>query len=151
MTTDLRAVHHIPAGAAGPRQARRIISGEVARLVDPSRLEDLKLMITELVGGRIRQRVGRQGASAAPSGRRGNLVLDLQAHDVIRCTVVDSGPAGLPSECSMRILDLLASRWGMVRDRGATRLWFEAELGRLTDARPLRGPGSGRTAGPSAA
>lgn len=125
MDAGLRVAYRISGGNRAPGEARRIISRELGRLVGTRRTEDLKLLVTELVNGRLRD---RHDPRPTRPGTSEPMVLSVEAEGVIRCSVADEGPAELPSEWSMRILDLLATRWGVSRDRDSTRLWFEAEL-----------------------
>jgi hypothetical protein len=115
----MRVVYQIEAGAESPADARRIVAGELGRFVQETRLDDLKLLISELVTGRVRRDL--PGSSDA-------LLLDLQAQDVIRCSIQDTGPPELPDSFAARILDHLADRWGMTRRGEITQLWFEAQL-----------------------
>jgi hypothetical protein len=128
MNGGLRVAYRIDASVESPSDARRIVSGELSRFVPPWRLEDVKLMVSELVTGRVTQFEGegeREG-ERDPSGRTG-LTLDVEAQEVIRCTITDHGPAALPSGWALHILDSLADRWGLERDRDSTRVWFETE------------------------
>ena len=129
MAGGLRVAFPISGGRFGPGEARRIVSQELERFVGPRRVDDFKLLVSELVNGRLRPpREGR----AQPEADGDRLMLSLEAEpeadNMLRCSVADAGPARLPSECSMRILDLLANRWGVSRDHDATQVWFETEL-----------------------
>ena len=117
----MRVIYRIDAGFASPRDARRIIARELGRFVSAARLDDLKLLISELVTGRVPS----DGHDPPASG----LVLDFHAEDVIRCSVRDTGPAQFPNRLSAGILDLLSDRWGMTTRGDTTQLWFEAGLG----------------------
>jgi anti-sigma regulatory factor (Ser/Thr protein kinase) len=113
--------------------ARAVAKRHFAGKVDPERLSELTLVISELV------------SNASVHGR-GQIVLRLQVDDkVIRGEVIDQG-AGFerevrargPEEVSGRglfLVDTLASRWGI--HEGATHVWFELDArssarGRLT-------------------
>lgn len=103
--------------------ARRIVTGELSPFVPRRRLEDLKLLISELVSGRVIQRA--QAPPTAEDEQAPALTIDIEAQEVVRCTVIDPGTSGLPSARTARILDLVADRWGLVHDAAATRIWFE--------------------------
>jgi hypothetical protein len=124
MQRTLRVVYRIAPGLEGPRAARRIISGELSAFVPRRRLEDLKLLISELVSGRVTER--GQALPQPEEDQAPALTLDLEAQEVVRCTIIDpAGASGLPSAWSGRILDLLADRWGLVHEGTGTRIWFE--------------------------
>jgi hypothetical protein len=126
MNGGLRVAYRIAAGVESPSDARRIVSGELERFVPDWRLEDVKLMVSELVTGRVCHRQG-DAAWLDDTVQAESLTLDVEAREVIRCTITDRGPAILPSRWAVHILDSLADRWGLVRDRDATRVWFEME------------------------
>jgi len=121
MSLGLRVVYQISAGAGSPYDARRIVHGELGRFVGSDHLEDLKLLISEIVTDRVSQQ---------PDGEDGDggFVLDLEAGDGIRCSILDGGPPCVPDTLSSQILDLLADRWGVTRRGGTTQVWFEAGL-----------------------
>lgn len=115
----MRVVYQIAAGSESPRDARRIVAGELGRFVSAPALDDLKLLISDLVTGRV------DPSRDAPADA---LVLDCHAQDLIRCSVLDTSPARLPDRLSTRILDHLADRWGVTRRGHTTQVWFEVGL-----------------------
>lgn len=107
--------------AAAPAKARVALLALTAAVV-PRLLEDLKLLVTELVtnsvrygpGGTVRVTVKVKDpntvfAEVTDNGREG--VVE------IREAAEDGGGLGL------RILDRMASRWGVYE--GSTNVWFE--------------------------
>jgi hypothetical protein len=118
MYASLRVIYRIEVASSGPQTARRIITDELSERVRERTLEELKLLASELVSHRVR--AGRPGET---------LTLELQADDVVRCGVTDEGPAALPTELSVTVMDLTAARWGMSRERHRTHTWAEARPG----------------------
>lgn len=125
MTPYMRAIYSIEAEADGPAQARQIVARELAGLVAPPTLEDLKLLVSELVTNGI-----VHGAATS----RDTVTLDLRANDGVRCAVIDHGPGFSPSAppaehhgMGLKIVDQLADRWGVVSSQQETRVWFELE------------------------
>ena len=114
-------------GAAG--SARRALA-TLGDDLGPALLEDLRLLVTELVTNSVRH-------ADAPSGDTVDLELSVWPERV-RVEVTDGGggfvapraPAGGHelSGWGLRLVDRLASRWGIRRARG-TRVWFELDRG----------------------
>jgi hypothetical protein len=118
MYSSMRAVYRIGAGADGPRTARRVVDAEFAGRVPALVLEKLKLLISEMVTNRIVN---------APQGADERIILDLRSDGVVRCAVLDHGPATLPQGGVLRLVEELADRWGMTRSCDLTQMWFETE------------------------
>ncbi len=110
-------IYRIEVANTSPRVAREIVAAELSSHVRPRKLEDLKLLVSELVTHRVRQ--GRAGET---------ITLDLQAGDTVRCGVIDDGPVALPRELGVTLVDRLAIRWGVSRDRQRTQTWAEADI-----------------------
>jgi anti-sigma regulatory factor (Ser/Thr protein kinase) len=123
MDPYLRAIYRIEARTDGPARARRIVSDELSSKVAPERLDELKLMVSELVTNGI-----RHGGSEEP------ITLDLRLNGRVRCAVTDYGPGPAARELfsaaaqagwGLKLVERLAARWGMIRARGTTQIWFE--------------------------
>jgi anti-sigma regulatory factor (Ser/Thr protein kinase) len=113
-----------PAAPAAAREAAlEFASGRLA----PSRLEDLQLLVSEVVTNAVRH-----------SGADEPIRLALTSKDAYVCVRVTDGGAGLvPRPGAMGasegagvglfIVEQLARRWGMTREGGKTRVWFELD------------------------
>ena len=142
MAADLALT--LPPDVSAPGLARAAAKRHLAGKVDPERLGELTLVISELV------------SNAAVHGR-GQIVLRLQVDDeVVRGEVIDQG-AGFerevrargPEEVSGRglfLVDTLASRWGI--HEGTTHVWFELDA--RSDARGRLNPRLGHEKRPEA-
>ncbi len=121
MTADLEL--NLPPDTFAPGLARTAARRYLAGKIDPERLSELTLVISELV------------SNASVHGR-GQIVLRLQFDDeTVRGEVIDHG-AGFeheirergPEEVSGRglfLVDALTTRWGI--HEGTTHVWFELE------------------------
>ena len=108
--------------ARAPVVARRVLD-DVASDFEPARLEDARLLLTELVTNSVRH----------GQGDHVRVILDRQDGDVLRCEVVDDGHGFLPiararSEdqiggWGLQLVERMATSWG-VRE-GSTHVWFE--------------------------
>jgi hypothetical protein len=114
----LRVIYRIEVASTGPRVARGIVAAELSGRVRERKLDDLKLLVSELITHRVRQ--GRAGET---------ITLDLQAGETVRCGVIDDGPVALPPVLGMTLVDRLATRWGVGRERHRTQTWVEAGIG----------------------
>jgi hypothetical protein len=83
--------------------------------VGASKLEELRLLVSELVTDRVR---------SLPAGR--GIMLDLRAGETVRCAVVDDGPAGLPTVWGVAFLDRFADAWGVTPAHNRACIWFVA-------------------------
>ena len=102
--------------------ARRLILGES---VDPDLNHTLALLTSEVVTNSIRH---------AGLGERDRIVLAARlAPDFVRVEVRDPGPGFDPDirhgagGYGLRMLDMLASRWGVDRAENGCRVWFEVD------------------------
>lgn len=121
MHSGLRVIYRIEVASTGPRVARGIVADELAERVRSSKLlDELVLLVSEIVTHRIAQ------ACDEPT-----LTLDLRADRVVRCGVIDDGPAALPAGLGLELVDQLAGRWGVTRSHKRTHTWIETEA---TDA-----------------
>lgn len=97
-------------------------------VLDEQRLDDLRLLTSELVSNSV-----RHGSAIAEKPIRVRVSV-MDTH--VRVSVIDSGPGFAPSSASARpgvdggwglfLVDRLADRWGTDGD-GATTVWFELD------------------------
>jgi two-component sensor histidine kinase len=127
MSASVRAIYRIDARPDGPARARRIITGELAQELPRRRLEEVKLMISELVTNAVKY---------ATKNKNEPITLDLRVGREVLCSVIDTGevfPAtraiAEPSAWGLKVVDRLAERWGVTRARGRTRVWFATSCG----------------------
>ena len=98
-------------------------------LVDDTRLEDLRLLISEVVTNSIRH------AELGPSDAVHVRVSAGPA--CVRAEILDAGPgflapardpvAGAASGWGLYLVERVADRWGVDRSNGYTRVWFELD------------------------
>jgi hypothetical protein len=118
MYSSVRAVYRITTNCEGPCSARQIVVDEFADRVPASALDRIKLLISELVTTRI---------VLGDPGLEERIVLDLRNDGIVRCAVVDHGPAILPQGLALGVFDQLSDRWGLTRSCDGTQMWFETE------------------------
>lgn len=135
---------NLPPDASAPAVARAATLRQLAGKVDPERMSQLTLVISELV-------------SNAVIHGRGDIVLRLQLDDeIVRGEVIDQG-AGFEREIRARgpqdvsgrglfLVDALSSRWGI--HEGTTHVWFEVDA--RSDARGRLDPRLGQDERPEA-
>jgi two-component sensor histidine kinase len=111
-----------------PESARRARRALVAAGLDPDLDHTVSLLATELVTNSVRHVEGRELIRLEASLSDG----------FARVDVIDRGPGFDPEVrhtsdgFGLRLVDKLASRWGVEREGGSTRVWFEV------DRRPRR-------------
>ena len=117
----------LPRTPDAPAQARRAVAGWLKDALDPRRLEDAKLLVSELVTNAVRH-------------PRSNGLIELEvavASKRVRIEVSDPGAGfskprvGAPPHDTvggrgLLIVDRVASRWGVTPGR-RTRVWFELD------------------------
>jgi len=115
-----------PDSAAEARRALEAMAGRLA----PRRLEDARLLVSELVTNAIRH---------AELEAEDTITLVLEAREeLLRIEVCDPGPGfelrepvpdpSRPSGWGLYLVRELADRWGVELD-GQTRVWFELDRG----------------------
>jgi anti-sigma regulatory factor (Ser/Thr protein kinase) len=123
MDSRVRALYKIDPQPEGPAQARRIIAQELSSVLPAPRLDDVKLMVSELVTNGI-----------VHSDREGDVpvILDLAMNGDVRCGVLDHGP-GFAERVQqkerrggwgLRLVEQLSDRWGMQCSPQRTEVWF---------------------------
>ena len=106
-------------------RARRWLSTVAIGHVEPSRVPDLAIVVTEIVTNAV-----RHGA------HRGELRLAATPKSSFLCVqVTDDGPGFVPRPGAMAsdehggyglfLVERLTRRWGMTRENQRTRVWFE--------------------------
>jgi anti-sigma regulatory factor (Ser/Thr protein kinase) len=124
---ERRSTVTLVAEPAAARQARTWIEALAASLLSPARGNDLRLVVTEIVTNAIRH--GDPG---------GSLLLTATPKDGYLCVqVTDDGPGLAPRPRAMVpdedggfglfLVERLTRRWGVTRERGRTRVWFELD------------------------
>jgi anti-sigma regulatory factor (Ser/Thr protein kinase) len=115
-----------PVAGSVPR-AREIVREVAAPLMDASQHANLELALTEIVSNAVRH-----------SGAADEIVLALTRKDAFLCVRVTDGGSGLvPRPGAMAtepgagfglfLVEQLTRRWGMTREGGKTRVWFEID------------------------
>src|SRR4051794_5636948 len=127
-----------PEAASAARKALAALNGDL-HLISSERLADAQLLVTELVTNAVR-------ASTTDA-----VQLRVQATDkALRVEVANSGgpfdPATLPMPTSLRaggwglrIVDVVAKRWGVERTEAGVNVWFELDRPSSPTSLPLSG------------
>ena len=120
--------YRLPYDARAPAQARSRLDDELTSVLSPPRMEDSRLMVTELVSNAIRHAVPEPD---------GSITLEIQREPgVVRVVVRDGGahmdldePAfhtQSDGHYGLFVVDSMADRWGFSID-GDKGIWFEVE------------------------
>jgi anti-sigma regulatory factor (Ser/Thr protein kinase) len=107
--------------------ARSWLSSLAADLVEPPRDADLELVVSEIVTNAVRH--GREGGEI--------LLAATPKPDYLCVQVTDDGPGFVPHPGAMAsdehggfglfLVERLTRRWGVTRENGRTRVWFELD------------------------
>jgi anti-sigma regulatory factor (Ser/Thr protein kinase) len=118
-SVDLR-LNGTPEAASVARRALSRLRGDI----DPPVMETMRLLVTELVSNSVKHSRSDSVRLKVAVGRSGVLV-----------EVTDSGPGfeheprgrseARESGWGLFLVERLAHRWGVGRERGGTRVWFE--------------------------
>jgi len=113
-----------PDAAAHARRALSRLRGDI----DPPLLETMRLLVTELIANSVKHAGADAVGLKVVVGRSAVLV-----------EVLDEGPGFEPAHRSegqdegsgwgLFLVDRLADRWGVARERSATSVWFELKRG----------------------
>ena len=112
----------LPVTPKAPSAARRLL---VSEGLDPDLDHTVCLLVSEVVTNAIRHSGGGEGDKIVIAARL--------TPDFARIEVRDNGPGFDPdvrhdaSGFGLRMLDTLASRWGVDRADNGTRVWFEID------------------------
>jgi anti-sigma regulatory factor (Ser/Thr protein kinase) len=112
---------------AAAREARVWLNDVAAQLLEQPRRADLELVVSEIVTNAIRH--GRPD---------GDILLAATPKDEFLCVqVTDDGPGLVPRPGAMGsdenggfglfLVERLTRRWGVTREGGRTRVWFELD------------------------
>jgi anti-sigma regulatory factor (Ser/Thr protein kinase) len=131
-------IHQLEPEAASVPEARRLAGEFAGSLMSGEQLSRLELAITEVVANSVRH-----------SGSNEGIRLKLTRKDGYLCVrVIDGGgglvprPGAMSSEpgagYGLFLVEQLTRRWGMTREGGKTRVWFEIDYedgnGRATNS-----------------
>ena len=108
-------------GPEAGRQARDEVRDRLRNRVDDGLLTDLQLVVSELVTNSVRYGPGETIEVEIAVSEDGSITGEVEDHgtgEVAMREITDEGGG-----FGLRIVDALASRWG-VRD-GSTHVWFE--------------------------
>ena len=125
---DSETVHHFAPEAESVPEARRVTHDYAAPFLDTEQCGKLDLAVTEVVSNAVRH-----------SGAAEEIVLALTPKDGYLCVRVTDGGGGLvPRPGAMAtepgagfglfLVEQLTRRWGMTREGGKTRVWFELDF-----------------------
>ncbi|MBA2505727.1 MAG: ATP-binding protein [Thermoleophilaceae bacterium] len=113
-------------GGPGAASAARSAVDSLSGALSPECHEDIRLLVTEIVGNAVRHGGMTRRSSV-------ELCLDVRG-DCVRVEICDSGPGFKPpteiqfsaddSGWGLYLLNQLTTDWGVERDHGA-RVWFE--------------------------
>jgi anti-sigma regulatory factor (Ser/Thr protein kinase) len=120
------AEYRLPHDPTAAAMARSKIVDELTPILDPPRLDDSRLMVTELVSNAVRH---------APPESDGSIVLEIEREPgVVRVIVRDAGSHMDVNELAFHtrsdghyglfVVDALADEWGFSID-GDKGVWFE--------------------------
>lgn len=128
---ERRVLHSFRPHARAAAKARAALDASLdlfSEVLDEERLDDLRLLTSELVSNSVRH-------AGQPKVAPIHVRVSVTSASV-RVAVVDSGPGFDAAEKAVRpdddagwglfLLEQLADRWGMDRD-GATTVWFELD------------------------
>ena len=122
------SVHNLAPEAASVPEARRLAGEFASGLMDEGQASKLSLAITEVVANSVRH-----------SGSGEDIRLMLTRKDGYLCVrVIDGGNGLVPKPGAMAsepgagfglfLVEHLTRRWGMTREDGKTRVWFEIDF-----------------------
>jgi len=119
--------HQLEPEAASVPEARRLVGEFAAPLMSEEQRSRLELAITEVVANAVRH-------SGSDEGIR---LLLTRKDDFLCVRVIDGGnglvprPGAMSSEpgagYGLFLVEQLTRRWGMTREGGKTRVWFEID------------------------
>jgi anti-sigma regulatory factor (Ser/Thr protein kinase) len=126
--TVAERVFKLPSAAASVPRARELVRRVAGPLMEAAQHANLDLALTEVVSNAVRH-----------SGSSDEVVLKLTPKAGYLCVRVTDGGHGLiPSPGAMTtepgagyglfLVEQLTRRWGMTREDGKTRVWFEIDF-----------------------
>jgi anti-sigma regulatory factor (Ser/Thr protein kinase) len=119
----------LPPAPTAATQARCEVTARLASRVPPRPLEDVRLLVTELITNAVRHGSLRSGDRVTLRASVDDEVVRIEVRDPGRDGEVaprTPGPRG--GGYGLQLVELLARRWGVERDRG-TVVWCELSAG----------------------
>jgi anti-sigma regulatory factor (Ser/Thr protein kinase) len=128
LRTQLDGVHRFEPDVASVPAARRLAREFAEPLMSSEQRSNLDLAVTEVVSNAVRH-----------SGAADEVLLALTGKDGYLCVRVTDGGTGLvPQPGAMAtepgagfglfLVEQITRRWGMTREGGKTRVWFEIDF-----------------------
>ena len=122
-------IHHLDPEAASVPEARRLACEVAGHYLSPRQFKSFELVVTEVVSNAV-----RHGGDSGDTIR-----LAVTPKDGYMCVqVTDSGPGLVPKPGALEaddnggfglfIVEQLTRRWGVTREDGRTRVWFELDF-----------------------
>lgn len=122
-------VHHLEPEPASVPEARRLACGVAAEYLSEPQFKAFELVVTEVVSNAVKHG-GDQGEAVR---------LAVTPKDGYLCVqVTDAGPGLVPRPGALEvdddggfglfIVEHLTRRWGVTREAGRTRVWFELDF-----------------------
>ena len=126
--TQAEAVHRLAPRPDSLGEARRLAQSAAEPVMAQSQVANFNLAVTEIVSNAVRH-----------SGADQEIVLALTAKDDYLCVRVTDGGTGLVPQpgaigsdpgagFGLFLVEQLTRRWGMTRENGQTRVWFEIDF-----------------------
>lgn len=130
----------LPSELAAGRQARRLASRIAAPLMSSEQLSKLELAVTEVVTNAVRHSGSGEGIRLA--------IAPLDGYLCVRVTDGGRGlvprPGAMASEegggYGLFLVERLTRRWGVTREGGRTRVWFEIDYRSSASLSPSGAP-----------
>jgi anti-sigma regulatory factor (Ser/Thr protein kinase) len=121
-------IHHLDPDPASVPTARRLACDFAADLLDERQYKSFELVVTEVVSNAVRH-------GSAPGDHIRLVITPKDGYICVQCT--DSGPGLVPKPGALEvdddggfglfIVEQLTRRWGVTREDGRTRVWFELD------------------------
>lgn len=125
--------HRLPHDPTSAATARSKMIDELSSVLDPPRVDEIRLMVTELVSNAVRH---------APPEPDGTIVLVIEREPtLVRIVVRDGGTHIDPNDLTfdtgeghfgLRVIDTLADQWGFSID-GDKGVWCEVWIDRASE------------------
>ena len=126
---EVAEVHHFASEPASVPEARRLASNIAAAYLDEPQFRAFELVVSEVVSNAVRHAgIADEPIRVAVTPKDGYICVQ----------VTDSGPGLVPKPGALEadddggfglfIVEQLTRRWGMTRENGRTRVWFELDF-----------------------
>ena len=130
MGTDPRPItEELPPAVDSVPRARRVALDYAASVMEAEQLHNLALVVTEVVSNAVRHANAREDVRLAMTPKDGFLCVQVtdSGHGLIPRPGAMTTPQG--AGYGLFLVEHLTRRWGMTRERGRTRVWFEIDCG----------------------